>query len=75
MVRNGDVNCRVHDGGRNDRAYDYDCVATLKDPTGCARYYPFYVERSSIGSISRPVTGASAVETLKRFKLLDAPAC
>ena len=75
LVRDGEVTCRVHDGGRTDRAYDYDCVAVLKDPNGCTRYYPFYVERSSIGHIARPVNDRDARETLERFKLLGGTGC
>lgn len=75
LVREGAVECGVHDDGRNDRAYDYDCVATLKDPNGCTRYFPFYVERSSIGPISRPVSEQAAIEILKQFKLFGAPGC
>lgn len=75
LVREGDVQCRVHDGGRNDRGYDYDCVATLRDPNGCTRYYPFYAGSSSIGMIARPVTEADARVILQRFGLLGQPDC
>ena len=71
LVREGEVQCRVHDGGGSDRAYDYDCVATLRDPNGCARFFPFYVERSSVGPIARPVTEELARATLRRFGLLS----
>ena len=71
LVREGEVQCRVHDGGGSDRAYDYDCVATLRDPNGCTRFFPFYVERSSVGPIARPVSEDLARATIRRFGLLS----
>ena len=76
FARQGDVQCRVHNDRTNDRAYDYDCVATVVNRYDCIQYVPFYVEPSSIGKISRPVDETTARQILADFKLLaDTASC
>jgi hypothetical protein len=65
----GDVQCRVHTDRRGDRAYDYDCVARVTDSKGCQGFVPFYIETSSIGPISRPVSEASPAAILQGIQL------
>lgn len=66
--RKGDVQCSVHTD--TDRAYDYDCVATVINRDTCVRYVPFYVQRTSIGRLSRPVDEATGRQILADFKLI-----
>ena len=71
----GDVKCRVHTDRQGDRAYDYDCVATVTDAKGCRGFVPFYIETSSIGRISRPVSDSSAAAILQSIQLPTVTDC
>lgn len=70
-----EVRCSVHTDRRGDRSYDYDCVAMVRDVSNCHGFIPFYVETSSIGLISRPVSDATAAEILKRVQFSVISGC
>jgi len=71
----GNVECRVHTDRRSDRAYDYDCIAAVEDESFCRGFIPFYIETSSIGLISRPVSHDAAMEILRQVQFQDGTDC